>query len=59
MTDYKLKIANCRGPKPVIRTIKSCRTKLQDLLIEINGCPGEKKLREAIDILWEILEDNK
>jgi hypothetical protein len=55
----KLKIANCRGSKPVIREIRKCRTKLQNLLIEINECSGKKKIEIVIDLLLEILEENK
>lgn len=59
MESHKLIIANCRGSKPVIRELKKCTTKIDDLLIEINQCKGKNKLVMVRDILFKILEDNK
>lgn len=53
-----LKVANCRGKKPVLKTIEKARNMLQDLMIEINPCEGKEALKEVDSILKEILRDN-
>jgi len=55
----KLRIANCRGLKPVLTDIKKARTILQNIGIEINGCPAKDAIDKCTSLLWDILEDNK
>lgn len=59
MADLILKIANCRGKKPVIRSIEKCAKELEGLLSEINPCTGKSELREIANKLYVIAEQNK
>ena len=55
----ELRIANCRGKKPVITDIKKARNLLQNVLIELNSSEGERAIRKCTSLLWDILENNK
>jgi hypothetical protein len=54
----ELKIANCRGKKPVLRDIKKARDIISGLLIEINDCKAKTKLKEIDSTLWAIMHEN-
>ena len=55
MSNY-LKVANCRGKKPVLNDIKRAYMILSGISFEINTCPAQSRLRKAQDELFEIIE---
>ena len=59
MSEYKLKIANSRGRKPVITDIKKAYKLIDNLLVEINPCMGKSELQTVSIILFRILNHNK
>lgn len=54
----KLKIANSRGTKPVLRDIEKARKIINSLLIEINPCDAKELLNECDNTLRKILSEN-
>ena len=55
----ELKIANCRGKKPVINDIKKAYKIINALLIEINPCEGLELLKKADIALYQLIKDNQ
>lgn len=53
-----LRVANCRGKKPVLRDIKKARDIISGLLIELNPSEGKDGLKKCDSILLDILNDN-
>lgn len=54
----ELKIANCRGKKPVIKDITKAREILRSLMVELNPCEGKDLLKDAEYNLTKILAHN-
>jgi hypothetical protein len=54
----KIRIANCRGKKPVINDIAKMIKKLDELNIELNDCKAKELLNKTRDMLYEIVVDS-
>ena len=51
-----LKIANCRGKKPVLNDIKNCISTLDNLFFEMNACDARFTLILARAMLYDIID---
>ena len=54
----EIRIANCRGKKPVINDIAKMIKKLDELNIELNDCKAKGLLNKSRDMLYEIVNDS-
>lgn len=53
--DNVLKVANCRGKRPVMRDIKKARDIISKIMVELNPNDAKDRLKECEAILWDIL----
>lgn len=52
----KLRIANCRGVKPVLNDINKARIILGTVSVELNSCEAREYLKEAERLLTKVIE---